>query len=156
MLIMCRCSLESFSAICDLIRGHPVFQSTGKKPQHPVEVQLAVFLQLYSGTEKHHLDGALNCNVGAGTTFLYVNCVVEALGDITGDFVRWPDESCQAEVREAFSDMGFPGSIGAVDGSLIQFADKPPTDAIYYWCQKKFYGVRDFVCMSREATLTQL
>lgn len=142
---VCSCTHQSFFTVCDLIRDHPVFQSTGTKPQRPVEIQLATFLRLYGGTRQHHLAGALSCNVGAGTTFLYVDRVVEALGDLSGDFVRWPNELRRAEIRDAFSEMGFPGAIGAVDGSLIQFADKPATDAIYYYCRKKFYGVRSLV-----------
>jgi len=138
----CRCTHQSFFTVCNIIRDHPVFQSTGTKPQRPVEVQLATFLRTYGGTRKHHLEGALSCNIGEGTTILYTDRVIEALGDLAGQYIHWPDEARRAEIRAAFGDMGFPGAIGAVDGSLIQFADKPLTDAIYYYCRKKFYGVR--------------
>ena len=106
-----------------------------------MEIQLATFLGAYGGTRKHHRDGALSCNVSEGTTFLYIDRVVEALGDLAGEYIRWPDETRRTDIRSAFAEMGFPGAIGAIDGSLIQFAERPFTDAIYYYCREKFYGV---------------
>jgi hypothetical protein len=90
----------------------------------------------------HHLNAARECNIGAGTVFLYVDRVIEALRSLAHIFVQWPNRARQKEIRGTFSKFGFPGAIGAIDGSLIQLADKPPKDAIYYYTRKKYYAVR--------------
>ena len=36
---------------------------------------------------------------------------------------------------------GFPGCLGAADGTYIQLADKPLQNPYAFWCRKKFYAV---------------
>lgn len=46
--------------------------------------------------------------------------VVEALNDIAGDVIVWPDENRRTAIREKFRRTGqLPNVIGAIDGTKI-------------------------------------
>ncbi|KAF9518944.1 hypothetical protein BS47DRAFT_1288934, partial [Hydnum rufescens UP504] len=106
-----------------------------------IKVQLAAFLHHFRGSNQHHLNSAHQCNISASTVFLYVDCVTQALGDLSTHFIKWPDRARQDKIHDAFREQGFLGAIGAIDGSLIWFVDVPAVDGSYYYCCKKFYGV---------------
>lgn len=54
----------------------------------------------------------------------------------------WPKGDVREEVKAAYADVGFPGCLGAIDGSLIRLAYIPEENPIIYYCRKKFYGVQ--------------
>lgn len=105
-------------------------------------VQLAVFLRHYAHKDEHHLNTARECNVAAGTVFLYVDRVTRAIQSHRGHFVRMGDNTRRNEVCAAFNELGFEHAMGAADGSLIRLSQVPVKDGMYYYCRKKFYAVR--------------
>jgi hypothetical protein len=68
--------------------------------------------------------------------------VIKALRQLRTEAVLWPAGTARHEIKDAFALQGFPGAIGAIDGTLIRLVEVPPKDGIYYYCHKKFYGVR--------------
>jgi hypothetical protein len=139
--IIHRCRYSSYIAVCRLLGENSIFISTGRRPQIPVHMQVALFLRHCSRTNAHHLDGAREIGVGSGTTYLCLDRVSSALRDLRHEYIRWPTGSRRIDIKAAFQDVGFPGAIGAVDGMLVQLAQTPPKDGMYYYCRKKFYGV---------------
>jgi hypothetical protein len=119
-----------------------VFQSTGHKPQRPAWHQLAVFLRHYGNVNQHHINTARDCGVSQGSVFLYIDRVITALRSLGRKRVCWPEGDARDEIKAAYADTGFPGCLGAIDGSLIQLAFIPEENPIVYYCRKKFYGVR--------------
>ncbi|KAF9504263.1 hypothetical protein BS47DRAFT_1253849, partial [Hydnum rufescens UP504] len=119
-----------------------------------VEVQFAAFLQHFGSSNQHHLNTACECNIGAGTVFLYVDHVIQALGDLGPHFIKWPDQTRCAEIHKAFGEQGFPGAIGAINGSLIHFVEVPAVDGSYYYCHKKFFGANIQAMVDHEGYFT--
>lgn len=114
----------------------------GRKPQRPVWHQLAVFLRHFGNVSQHHINTARDCGVSQGSVYLYIDRVITALQSLGSKCVRWPDGDTREDVKMAYADVGFPGCLGAIDGSLIRLATVPEENPIVYYCRKKFYGVR--------------
>ncbi|KAJ3738289.1 hypothetical protein EV360DRAFT_2904, partial [Lentinula raphanica] len=60
-----------FDLIIDKISTHPVFQTTGRRPQQPLKYQLGAFLIRYGVLGSDTLGAALKLSIGHGTVFLY-------------------------------------------------------------------------------------
>ena len=108
----------------------------------PVETQFATFMRFFGSPANHHLNVARDCGISAGSVFGYVARVVKALRQLRTQAVKWPTGERLEDIKTAFRDMGFSEAIGAIDGSLIRFVNPPAKHGIYYYCRKKFYGVR--------------
>jgi hypothetical protein len=148
-------SRTSFFSICSLLQQIPdIFESTGLRPQKPVEVQFANFLRRCAKTNSHHVDAARETGTGSGTTFIYLDRIAYALVSIRQQHVKWPTGNRRRQVREAFGSKGFYGALGAVDGMLIQLTQKPHENGIYYYCRKKFYGINVQATVDHEGYFT--
>jgi hypothetical protein len=130
---------ESFYHVADLIWDGPVFQRAGRRPQRPVEHQLAVYLIQMGRT-----DALKSSDVGAvaeGTLYTYCDRISKALRRLKHDYLAWPGCQRRCIIKLAFGAKGFPGCIGVLDGSLIWLSNKPQVLGESYWCQKKMYAV---------------
>jgi len=155
-LIPPRCSLPSFYALARAIENHPVFLSTGQKPQRPAFVQLGVFLHHFGAPNRHHLDTARECHVAAGSVYLYIGRVITAISSLRNQCVSWPTQSNERlqEVKLSFHELGFSDCIGLVDGCLMQLAFIPKEDPMIYYCRKKFYGINVQGVVDHEGYIT--
>lgn len=129
----------SFQYVVELIKTHPVFQSKGRKPQRPVEEQLAAFLMRCSGKLAMHTS--TDMAIAEGTTYLYCKRVCTAVLDIRDQFLSWPTRQRRARLKAEMEDYGFPGCIGILDGTLIPLAERPKEDGWSFFCRKKFYAL---------------
>ncbi|KAL3687921.1 hypothetical protein R1sor_014230 [Riccia sorocarpa] len=133
----------TFSVLLTEIEGHPVFQSTGKKPQAPVVEQLAVALDRFG----HNGNGA--ClrrtlqlwGVAHGTLCLYTKRVVVGLQDQIKSYVRWPTAIERKRISARFARKGFPGCVGLVDGTLLPLAQRPRDYGETYFDRKCNYSL---------------
>lgn len=114
--------------------------STGKKPQRPVYIQFATYLRLYGAANQNHITVALDCNIGTGSVIDYSKRVAYALRDLRSRYVQWPRGLKRESIKYGFGKKGFPGAIGAADGSLMRLVECP---GILYYCRKKFYAVHN-------------
>ncbi|KAB5591404.1 hypothetical protein CTheo_5158 [Ceratobasidium theobromae] len=128
-----RMSKHTFQSIIELIKGHPIFVSTGRREQRPVYYQLAVFLIRFGLLGSRAKFPALLTSVGEGTVFLYCNRVIRAIREFGLKCVGWPDAGRREQVKAGFQRLcGLDGIIGVLDGSLIGLDRKPAgTDASY-------------------------
>lgn len=79
--------------------------------------------------------------MGKATAFRVVRRVTYALHCLASCFIKWPRGEQATRVIEEFQRAkGFPGVIGAVDGSLIQIR-APKEDAASYICRKKYPAI---------------
>jgi hypothetical protein len=124
--------------------GQPNFLIYWQRPQHPVEFQFTVFLHHHGASNQHHVTMAHEGGMGVGTVYLYVDWMTCALQELRDSFVKWPKGEQLAQIKEGFGDYGFPGAIGAANGTLFHLVEVPSKNGIYYYCQKKYYGVRSY------------
>jgi hypothetical protein len=142
-----RCSRQSFHAIIDLIKDHPVFKDQGKggRPQAPPAHQLMVLLK-YLGTEG---SGSSNSDlrnmfgIGKGTAEVYKERAVKAICSLKSETVFWPEEEERKEIAaRIMRQFDWPNCIGLIDGTLFPLALAPQTeDAPDYSGRKYGYSL---------------
>ncbi|KAJ8930625.1 hypothetical protein NQ314_016540 [Rhamnusium bicolor] len=76
-------------------------------------------------------------NIGKATAVRTVRRVAEALFKISPNIITWPSGEYMETVKDGFRQMGFPNTIGAIDGCYIQIP-KSKVDGISYICRKNF------------------
>jgi hypothetical protein len=131
----------AFRALCEVLRPMKYFRSKGRKPQRPVEFQVAAFLLYYGANNQHHLSVARSARIGVGTVYLYVRRVRYAIRKLVHLYVVWPAECERGATSLRYKDVGFPGCVGTGDGCIFAFAEAPRVNPVAYWCRKKEYGV---------------
>lgn len=120
-------SKQTFWFIVALIINDEAFISRGRRKQRPVHQQLGVFLIRYGAMGTRISLSALLTSVGEGTVTLYCRRVVLAIRRLGLSCVGWPDDARKEEIKAAFKEIcGLDGIIGALDGSLIDIAKRPP------------------------------
>jgi hypothetical protein len=77
-----------------------------------------------------------------GSVYNHCKRVVRAFRCLRGKFLHWPNEVERDKLKTHYYDKGFPGAIGAMDGTYIPLVDKLREDPMSYWCRKKFWAVR--------------
>lgn len=131
---------KSFDHIANLIRNDPVFASDpDRRPQRPVEHQLAAFLIRMGGELAIKTSDVTG--IAEGTLFIYCNRVSKAIRRLRDDHISWPSQERRINIKEAMGEGGFGGCIGICDGSLIRLHTKPVESGESYWCRKKMYAV---------------
>jgi hypothetical protein len=128
------CSCQSFHAIVDLIKDHPVFKEAGRRgrPQAPPAHQLMVLLK-YLGTEG---SGASNSDlrnmfgIGKGSAEVYKERTVKAIQSLKEQTVFWPnEEECKEIAARIMRQYNWPNScVALIDGTLFPLAFAPQTE----------------------------
>ncbi|KAB5591329.1 hypothetical protein CTheo_5245 [Ceratobasidium theobromae] len=125
--VIYRVSKQTYWSIVGLICGNNIFKSRGRRKQRPVHHQLGVFLIRYGVMGSRANMGALLTSVGEGTVILYCRRVVRAIREFGLTCVGWPNRERKEVIKAAFKELcGLDGIIGALDGSLIKLAKRPP------------------------------
>jgi hypothetical protein len=132
----------SFQHILDLIKDDPVFCNQNRRPQRPVQHQLAVYLIRMGRTQA--LKTSNVAGVAEGTLYKYCNRVSKAIRCLKRGHLAWPGHQRRRIIKRTFAAKGFPGCIGMCDGSLIRLGTKPKESGKSYWCRKKMYAVSSF------------
>ncbi len=129
-----------FQYLCGLLKATGLFDWVGNgRPPRPVEYQLSVFLRYYgSSSTNKHFDSARDTSVGTGSVRNYVQNVTAAIRAIEAHHLTWPSLERKGAIVDGF---GWPGCIGAVDGSLIPLTYIPTERPYQYYSRKKFYAV---------------
>ena len=79
--------------------------------------------------------------VGRSTVYRSVKSVCQALTSLASDFIQWPSAAQQQDVRGGFAEVrGFPGVIGAVDGTHIPIKC-PSEHRESYYNRKKYHSI---------------
>ena len=146
-------SKSSFLRLVDFLSPNSVFVPKGRgRPPAAARIQIAAFL-LRVGSLGTYASSALQACISEGSIYAYCNNVVKALLDRLKDVVQMPSLERRAEIAE---DIGLPGCVGAIDGSLIPLENAPSQHASsYYNGRLKRHCVRTFslYCMIRSLTV---
>lgn len=77
-------------------------------------------------------------NISKSTAWSYVQKVCTALVNLSGNYILWPKgEKAQETIKKFKERQGFPGVLGAIDGSHIPIT--PPSDQQTAYCNRKSY-----------------
>ncbi|KAI0055217.1 hypothetical protein BV25DRAFT_1815942 [Artomyces pyxidatus] len=131
-------SRESFWKLHDMIKGDPIFQSRGRRPQRPVKYQLATFLCRMGAESAIKTAGVMA--IAEGTAYLYSWRVCKAFRNIRAQHLAWPGPERRAFLSQEMQvGWGFPGCISIGDGSYIFLENRPSRNGYAFWCRKKRY-----------------
>lgn len=61
--------------------------------------------------------------------------------DLSSESIKWPSAEEKVQIERFFRENGFPGVIGAIDGTHIKI-DKPKTDPDSYLDRKHFFSIQ--------------
>lgn len=142
-----RMSLPSFHAFLTLISTHSVFQTAHRRPQAPIELQLAVFLyrmgMANAGSSLAHT--ALALGLSEGSVHNYTLRVIEAIQEVKTSWINWLPKDARIEHAERVSedsDEIFEGCVGYIDGTFVNLQFTPEVDDYYfYFNRKKTYAI---------------
>ncbi|KAG8716503.1 hypothetical protein FRC09_015670 [Ceratobasidium sp. 395] len=134
-----RMSRQSFDRLLHLIKDDEVFKSKGRKPQVPVHYQLAAYLIRYGYETGSKTSSKIK--VSEGATYKCCKRVTRALRKLRPAYVSWPTNAEKREIKLLYESFGFPGAIGAIDGTYFRLLDKPKYRSMSYYCRKKFYAI---------------
>lgn len=138
-----RTTKPGFVQLVALIENSPSFQNRSNcKQAHPAW-QLAIALHRFGhyGNRMGLVEVAHDFGIAVGTVELYTKRVVHALGSLSSDWVKWPDESRRKASSRVMSKEGFPGCVGFLDGTLLPLYQKPSDDGASYFDRAKRYSV---------------
>jgi hypothetical protein len=137
-----RMNKESFVQLFLLIHEHPVFHTEHRKPQTAVWIQLMVVLQRLGCNGNANSLGARSryAGVGSGTVAKFTDRVFTAILAMKDQVIYWPNEE---ERRDISARMGFkhglPGCVGILDGTPVNFSQRPAIDGETFFNRKSRY-----------------
>ena len=139
-----RLSRSTFETLTEMLAGCPEFlggNERGGRPQVDVSKQLLITLWVLGNQESYRSIGE-RFNVAKSTVF---NCLLRVCNALVNNYrqelIRWPTEEQAVDVMDGFEAMrGFPGVIGARDGSHIPIK-APQICPENYINRKGFYSI---------------
>jgi hypothetical protein len=142
---------DTFAKLIELIKDDPVFENQGRRPQAPVRYQLACYLIRFGNIQ--NVKTATVLQLSEGSMYNHIRRVTQAFRNLRDLYIRWPGEEERRTIRREAQTNGFPGAVGAVDGSYIPITDKPRKNPMAFRCRKKFWAVSDIYCSFAHAHL---
>ncbi|EFP82451.2 uncharacterized protein PGTG_08407 [Puccinia graminis f. sp. tritici CRL 75-36-700-3] len=138
-----RTTKDGFLWLLDRIRHHPIFYSNSPRPQLPIPHQLALTLERLGSNGNGASVGRFsrNLSVGRGTVIKVSRRVIQAINEVSTNYIVWPNKERRAEISEVMTEEGFEGCIGFVDGTTIPLHQRPGLDGEVYWDRKKQYSI---------------
>ena len=136
--------LSKFSALEQEIATNPVFHNKSNCKQNSVALQLAVFLYRLrrNGNGCRIEDVADLFAISVGSVVKFEDRVMQALMELKGKYLSWPDSNERERISSEFAKLGFSGCVGIVDGSHAVLFQRPGVDGDVWFSRKKFYGVQ--------------
>lgn len=139
-----RLSRSTFETLTEMLAGCPEFiggNERGGRPQVDVSKQILITLWVL-GNQKSYRSIGERFNVAKSTVF---NCLLRVCNALVNNYrqtlIRWPTEEQDVDVMDGFEAMrGFPGVIGAIDGSHIPIK-APQICPENYVNRKGFYSI---------------
>jgi hypothetical protein len=142
-----RMSRDSFIKLCDRVADDPVFQNNSNNPQRPIKEQMMVTLKRMGCFGNGASVGMLArfFRVGEGTVELYTNRCIMAILRIKPQLLKWPRTEERADRGKEYTNVGFDGCVGVIDGSLIPLSDCPSKHGPDYYSRKGFYCISTLI-----------
>ena len=134
-----RCSKASFHRLVSKIKNHQVFNNNSKMKQASVETQLLIVLnRLGCDGNGASIDRTgLFFGRSVGTVEKFTDRIFEAILSLEKDYVFWPDAAERSAISERMDiNHGLKHAVGIVDGTPVNFYQKPGIDGETYFNRK--------------------
>ena len=103
----------------------------GGQPPIPSMTKLHIALWFF-GNKSSYREIAEQFGVSESCVFFCVKFVITFLNRVSSTYIRWPTHEEAWQVEQEFKSVaGFPGVIGAIDGSHIEIKAPNDTQADY-------------------------
>ncbi len=144
---------DDFQYICDLLRAD-LQRMTQRSYALTPEQQLTLALRFYA-------TGTFQICVG-DTLFACKATVCKAVSDVTtllcqklNEFVYFPDDPEEIQqIKEGFYDLaGFPGAVGAIDGTHVRIQSPGGDDAVSFFNRKGYSSINVQAIVDSEGRL---
>ncbi|XP_033747150.1 putative nuclease HARBI1 [Pecten maximus] len=153
-----RMSRDTFSVLVDFITECPDWQRhhTGGYDPIPVDKQLYVTLWYLGGTDTINKI-ADRFGIGEASVIECRKRIIKTiLNHLKSRFIKWPSPGEMAEEADVFSQRnGFPGIIGALDGTHIHIS-KPKDHPQSYFNRKGYYSIQMQAVCRHDMRLTHV
>ncbi|XP_030745146.1 putative nuclease HARBI1 [Sitophilus oryzae] len=100
-----------------------------------------IFLWFAGHQTASYRDVGDRFDVTISTIFRIIRRVTYFLSNLSPEVITWPTQLEKEDIAAHFNRKGFPGVIGAIDGSHIKI-DKPSDDPDSYMNRKSFYSIQ--------------
>ena len=135
-----RCTKDTFNRICDLIKVNwdQVNRPIPKRAIFSLRQRVALTLH-YFAHEGSISQSARSLGMGKASAVRFINEVQRVLvGRLSKQYIKMPSTASEWEViKEGFQrKRGFPGVVGAVDGTLLE--RERPYDHEGWYCRKGY------------------
>ncbi|KAG5858841.1 hypothetical protein JTB14_029222 [Gonioctena quinquepunctata] len=97
---------------------------------HTAKAQLLIALWHF-GTPDSYRSICGRFNIGRATALRTVRRVAEALFSLSKNICKWPTGEYLEEVMNGFTQMGFPNTIGCIDGMHVRIQTQGPWIVIH-------------------------
>jgi hypothetical protein len=148
-----RCSKASFHRLVSKIKNHRVFNNNSKMKQASVEMQLLIVLnRLGCDGNGASIDRTgLFFGRSVGTVEKFTDRIFEAILSLEKDYVFWPDAAERSDISYRMDiNHGLKHAVGIVDGTPVNFYQKPGIDGEAYFNRKGRYAINlTLVCDDR-------
>ncbi|XP_062611814.1 uncharacterized protein LOC134273647 [Saccostrea cucullata] len=138
-----RLSRETFECILNHLANFPTLQrrqQRGGRLQTTLENDLMMLLW-FLGTQETVRSISDRFDVQESTLILHNRRLLDVFSDLCKKFVKWPNNEEKQEIMSEFEDFsGFPGVIGAIDGTHISITPPGENEADYV-NRKSFHSI---------------
>jgi hypothetical protein len=126
------------------VQHHYVFHRGGRRPQLPIEQQVAIGLYRYGGYGKDVASVAEWAGVSEGMVCKATERFMVALASLHDEVIYWPNEEQKEEAKqevEKLSCKAWRNGYIMVDGSLVELFQKPHLFGEAYYDRKSNYSL---------------
>lgn len=113
---------------------------TGGNGKLSAHDQTLIFLW-FAGHETSFRDVADRFDITISCLFYVLRRLIKFLSGISASVIQWPSNVEKTNIERHFREKGFPGVIGAIDGTHIKI-DKPKDDPDSYLNRKHFHSIQ--------------
>lgn len=106
--------------------------------------QTLIFLWFIGHQTASFRDVADRFDISISCLYRVIRRLTYFLSNLSPEIIKWPTVEDKQEIENYFREKGFPGVIGAIDGSHIKI-DKPNVDPESYFCRKEFYSIQVYI-----------
>ncbi|MBW0548227.1 hypothetical protein O181_087942 [Austropuccinia psidii MF-1] len=136
-----RTTREGFLGICNLIKNSNIFHNNSTCAQLDICQQLALTLERLgmNGTRTSVGRLARLYCISRGGVVMASGWVIEAIYQIGGNYLRWPNLEERQEISSYMAGEGFPGCIGFLDGTTFPLYQRPGLDGkVFFDCKSRY------------------
>lgn len=150
---MFRMKPETFEILLGHLKTLPEIQPLGHGRRDPISIEKQLLITLwYLGGIDSIRKIADRFGVSESTVVMCRNKIIAALIGMRKNFIKWPNNmETQREEQEFNRRNGFPGIIGAVDGTHIQI--KAPSNHPQSYVNRKHFHSLQLQCVCRHNML---